>query len=180
MFSAEFDGERALADLNLTRDELELARRRGLSRSLRLLRTVARRQLRDRTGLRPGSISRRVRIYPLRGKLWIGAGAAPLITSYADVKTVPIRRRRRGEQGDIPRAVIDRGVLLKGVFVRQTGEHKGIPFRVVPSYRRSLESVRRPYGPEAEQAWEKAIDLAPPIIDRAFREEAERVIRARS
>ena len=178
MLRTEFDGEKILADFNLTVGELERARKFGLGDALRALQPVARREIGKATNLRSRSITRRVRIYPRRGRLWIGAGNAPLVTSYADVSIVPIRRRRRGELGEIPRAVVDRGSVLEGVFVRRINQ-VNVPLRGVRGTR-SVEAVRRPYGPEAEQAFDKVVAAAPPIIDRAFRAAAERVIRARS
>ena len=178
MLRTEFDGEKILADFNLTVSELERARKFGLGDALKALRTVARDEVGKATNLRSRSVNRRVHIYPRRGRLWIGAGNAPLVTSYGDVKIAPIRRRRHGELGEIPRVVVDRGSVLEGVFVR-TINQVNVPLRGVRGTR-SVDAVRRPYGPEAEQAFDRVIAAARPIIDRAFRAAAERVIRARS
>lgn len=183
MIRAEFDGERALSDLQLTVKELETVRDRGLRDSLGRLRTLARKEVGEASSLKSTSITRRVRSYPRRGRLWIGAGRPyPLVTSFRDVQIRPSRRRRRGEQGDIPRVVVDRGTVLEGVFIKRING-VDLPFRqqrIGGRPVRSVEAVRREYGPEAERAFRSVIRQAPAVIDRNFRGAAERVIRARN
>ena len=190
-----FEGDRAIADLNLTKSELELASKRAQGDALRAMQSLARKELGGASGLKARSVNRRVKRFVRRGRLWIGAGRPyPLLTSFRDVRIAPAPRRGRGGPG-----VVIEGERQPGIFVRRINgvpvplrqarlprinapmlragiRREDVPHRAV----RSAEAVRRPYGPEAEAAFKRVIDATPRIIDKHFRASAERVIRARS
>ena len=171
------------SDLRLTAAEFRRAQGFAIADSLRALRTIARGEARKELDLRSRSVNRRVLSFPRRGRVWLGAGHEPLVTSFQSARLVPIRRARtvrgrrtRGRVDHTRRGVEFRGQRLEGVFVRTAGEYRNVPFRRVLG---SLEAVRAPVNDEMRRAFTRVQKQAPEVIDRIFVQRAERIVQKR-
>ena len=165
------------ATLQATPREVAQIQRRVLANSIRNMRSIARRGVRARTGLRARSTNSRVLAFPGRGKLWLGARTV-LLTSLQDVRVRPATDGRgRGRRVSRPNSVVIRsGQPVAGVFSPASGRLAGLPFRNVNG---KLQAVRVDLSSEFEDAFSATVANGQAEINRVFAQQLGSLLRGR-
>ena len=169
MLDFDFPADRIRADQRVLAREIPTIQRRALSATIRAARQEAGRQMRQRSGLRPGSAARRVKSYPSRGRVWVGA-TPPQILSLMDARKVPTRGRGR------PGVALG-GRRLPGVFTAPSVGGGRVALRRNDPPARGVGVYRLESYPPLEQAARRAILEARKRAGEVMPAEIERQIR---
>lgn len=157
-------------DLQRYADNLEVAQERAVRDTMRRMQTIARREVRQLTHLRPRSVNRRVRTYRDRNNLFFGANPS-IVTSYTPARVRLTRRR-----GNQPRGVILDGQRIEGAFVPTQGRLAGRAVRRT-GVGRGIEPVRADNAAEMRRAYDIVLERLPEEYDRQFRAVVDRMAR---
>ena len=161
--SIDFPADAIQQDLRVVEREIPRIMRRSVSTTLRASRQAAGMEMRQRSGLRPGSVNRRVKAYPATGRVWVGA-TPPQVLSLRSAR----RTSRRG--------VILDGQRLPGVFTAPGVGAGRVALQRLPPPAQGVGVYRLDRYPPLEQAARRAILAARLRAGEVMPAEVERQI----
>ena len=168
MYTIDFPAHEITDDMRVLEGEVPGILRRSLVTTVRRSRSTAGRVMRQRSGLRPGSAARRVKAYPSRGRVWIGA-TPPQVLSLSTARKV--RTRGRGRPG----VRLD-GKLLEGAFTAPGIGGGNVALRRNEPPAQGVSAYRLESYPPLERAARRAVVTARQTAAEVMPDEIERQI----